>query len=318
MGIIKMNQARLWSNQQISQISQSLIQFNNTLPREIHRKIRKFDHIHYWKASEYRTILLYVGIVFLKNFIPTIEYDLFLKLFCAVTISSCKQYKRLVPLARTLYFEFVEGYINCYGLDTITSNIHNLSHIIDDVELLGDLSTISAYEFENELHQMKILIKQCNKPLEQVARRLHEIDSRAKSVPLSNIFCPQAKFEFTCPNSANNIAFKRIIFKPNTSLSSDIKNQWFLLKNNTIAKFEYAYKIESKYFIRARPLNVNSKQNFFTRPFNSSHINIFLSDTEELPAQSYELTDIKAKLFCLPYENKFVFMPLLHSLQFME
>lgn len=314
MGILKKNPTRLWSNQRITQISQILIQFNNTLPREIHRKIRRLEHVHYWKGTEYRTFLLYIGIVFLKDIIPKIEYDLFLKLFCAVTISSCKQYKLFIPLARTLYLEYIEGYINCYGLDAITSNIHNLSHVIDDIELFGDLSTISAYEFENELHQMKILLKQCNKPLEQVIRRLHEIDSRAQPVLLTNIFCPHVKLEFICTNSPNNSAFRRIMFKPNTSLSSDIKNQWFLLKSNTIARFECAYKLENKYLIRARPLNVNSKKNFFTRPFNSSHLNIFLSDTEESQAQTYELKDIKAKLFCLPYENKFVFMPLLHSL----
>lgn len=314
MGILKRNRARLWSNQRIIEITQNLLQFNNTLPREIHRKVRSLKHIHYWKGSEYRTILLYIGIVFLKDITPKIEYELFLKLFCAVTISSCKKYKPYLSLARTLYLEYIEGYINCYGLETITSNIHNLSHVIDDIETFGDLSTISAYEFENALHQIKVLLKQCNKPLEQVVRRLCEIDSRAQPISLTNIFCPEVKLEFVCANSPNNIAFKRIMFKPNTSLSSDIKNQWFLLENNTIAKFECAYKIENRYSIRARPLNDNSKQNFFTRPFNSSHLNIFLSDTVESQAQNYQLKDIKAKLFCLPHENKFVFMPLLHSL----
>lgn len=217
-------------------------------------------------------------------------------------------------MARTLYLEFIEGYINCYGLETVTSKIHNLSHIIDDVETFGDLSTISAYEFENALHQMKILLKQCNKPLEQIVRRLCEIDSRTKPIAMTNNFCVEVKNEFTCSSSPNKIAFRRIIYKPNTSLSSDIKNQWILLKNNAIAKFEYAYKIENKYLIRARPLNNNSKLDFFTRTFKSSHLNIFLTDIEENQGQNYELNDIKAKLFCLPHGDKFVFMPLIHSL----
>lgn len=237
-----------------------------------------------------------------------------MKLFCAVTISSCKYYKPYLPLARTLFLEYIEGYINCYGLDTITSNVHNLSHIVDDVETFGDLSQISAYKFENSLHQLKMLVKQCNKPLEQAVRRLCEIDLQAKPVSLSNIFNPKVFNKFNHPNFPNNIVFRRIMFKPNTSLSNDIKNQWFLLKDDTIAKFECAYKIENKYLIRALPLNGSSKQNFFTRPFNSSHLNIFLSNIEEEPAQNYELNDIKAKLFCLPYGNEFVFMPLLHSL----
>lgn len=314
-GIRKVNRSKVvWPKRKIPGISNILVQFNNTLPREIHRKIRGLHNIHHWKGSEYRTILLYVGIVFLRGNIPTIEYEIFLKLFCAVTISSVHTYERYLSLARRLYLEFIESYINCYGIDTITSNIHNLSHICDDIESFGNLSTINAYEFENQLHTLKILLKQCNKPLEQIARRLSEIDARAEPAMLINNFTPEVKFEFDCLHSPNKIGYRRIICKPNTSLSNDNKNQWFLLKNNNIAKFECAYKVNNRFIIRANPLNVDSKQDFFTRPFNSSRLHIYESDINETQSQNYELCDLKAKLFSLPYQNRFVFMPLIHSL----
>lgn len=313
MGKIKSSR-RVWTEEQIKQVSSVLIQYNANLPVEIHRKIRALQHIHFFKATEFRTILLYAGIVAFKTFLPLPEYELYLKLFCAVTICSTKQYTQYFPLARTLFVEYIEGCIDLCGLDSITSNIHNLCHIVDDIERFGDLTAISAYEFENALHQMKILLKQCNKPLEQLARRLHEISSRAAPISFVNDTFPKVNCQFICDDDPNLLAFRKIEYKPNTLLSNENKNKWILLNNNAIARFEFAFLTGNKYFIRARPLNSTLRQNFFTRPFNSSYINIFLTNDDELAAQNYDLSNVKAKLFCMPYGNRFVFMPLIHTL----
>lgn len=307
---------RLWNNNQIDTISTIMIKYNEFRPDEIHRKIRSLTRIHFWKATEFRSILHYVGIVLLKDFLPISEYQLFLKLFCAVTICSTKKYALYLPLARTLFTEYIEGHINIYGIDSITSNVHNLSHVVDDVEMFGDLSTISAYEFENCLHLMKLLLKQCNKPLEQLARRLDEISQTNlinpneidKIVPF-----PIVKDQFICFESQFQLAYKKIECSQNMLLCNDNKNRWVILNNQTIVRFEFAYKIGNRYMFRGHPIN-SEKENFFTRPFNSSHLNIFLSDSDVGSAQNYDLNQIKAKLFCLPYHNKFVFVPLLHTL----
>lgn len=97
-----------------------------------------------------------------------------MKLACAVRICSKRAYVESLDLARVLFTEYIEGYIDLYGTDSVTSNIRHLSHIVDDVETLGDLSTINAYEFENALYHMKMVLKQCNRPLEQLARRISE------------------------------------------------------------------------------------------------------------------------------------------------
>lgn len=167
--------SRLWSEKDIEEISRSMLRYNETRPIEIHRKIRPLSQIHFFKATEFRTIILYLGIVLFKDFLPRNEYEMFLKMFCAVLICPTKKYAPYLPLARTLFIEYIEVYIATHGVGSITSNIHNLSYVVDDVELFGELSTFSAYEFENCLHLMKLLLKQCNKPLEQLARRLHEI-----------------------------------------------------------------------------------------------------------------------------------------------
>lgn len=49
-----------WSAQDIRDISKLLLQSNKSIPNEIHRKMRALDTIHFWKATEFRTFLLYI------------------------------------------------------------------------------------------------------------------------------------------------------------------------------------------------------------------------------------------------------------------
>ncbi|XP_053687147.1 uncharacterized protein LOC128736685 [Sabethes cyaneus] len=42
---------------------------------------------------------------------------------------------------------------------TVTSNIHNLTHVVEDVEKKGSLPSISTYPFENHLYQIKNMVR---------------------------------------------------------------------------------------------------------------------------------------------------------------
>lgn len=46
----------------------------------------------------------------------------------------------------------------------------------DDALRYGLLDSFSAFPFENFLNQLKRLVKSPTKPLEQIVKRLHEID----------------------------------------------------------------------------------------------------------------------------------------------
>ena len=70
-----------------------------------------------------------------------------------------------------------------------------------------------------------------------------------------------------------------------------------------------------KFMFRGHTLNSDRKENFFTRPFNSCYLNVFSYDTDSNTfAANYDFSLMKSKLFCLQYQNKFVFLPLLHTL----
>lgn len=156
-------------------LDSALIQCNKYKPTEIHRKIRSLDWLKFWKGSEFRTVLLYVGIVALRNILGSDVYTHFLYLFCAVTICSAHAYRNYVPKAKTLFEEYVEMYISIYGSHSITSNVHNLLHVTDNVQRFGNLNSISTYPFENAARFIKLKLKQCDKSLEQVSRRILEL-----------------------------------------------------------------------------------------------------------------------------------------------
>lgn len=114
------------------------------LPREIHRRMRGLDCLGHWKGLECRSFLLYVGIVVLKDALPYTGYQHFLTLFCAVTICESPAFAHSLPLAREMLKHYVICFQKIYGKHSITSNVHNLVHLVDDVEFLGELQSFTV------------------------------------------------------------------------------------------------------------------------------------------------------------------------------
>ncbi|XP_055604411.1 uncharacterized protein LOC129752669 [Uranotaenia lowii] len=163
-----------WSTAEKTEISIFLVQIR--FPKEIHRRMRSLDFVSLWKGLEYRNFLNYVGFILLKDHLSEKFYEHFLKLFCAVRICSVETHKSLLPVARELFNDFIDEYKALYGIEYLTSNIHNLCHIVDEVERFGPLFTLSAYPFENYLHSLKKMLRSGPLPLNQIANRLTELD----------------------------------------------------------------------------------------------------------------------------------------------
>lgn len=310
MGELK-SYPRSWTNSQILEITALLLSCNATRPTDIHRKIRTLKLFKHFKGTELRTILMYTGIVIFKDFLSEKEYELFLWLFCAVTICSTQSYKTCLPKARDLLMEFNERHIEVYGEHSMTNNIHLLSHLVDDVEHLGDLSTLSAYPFENALHSIKLLIKPGDHPLQQIARRLHELAVCEKYDFTEEDKFPKLSEQAFLPDGT--FKFKKIEYKKKVSLSSlNGKDCWFLDNENSIIQFDCVIVSENGFMIRGSSLK--NTEDFFTEPFCSRYLNIFASNLEKNEPKLYEIKNIKAKLFNVPYHQKRVFIPLVHSL----
>lgn len=133
--------------------------------------------IKFWKATEFRTTLLYFGIVAFKDILDEKVYVHFLQLCLAIRLFSCQTYVNNVSykrVARKLLDDFCSNFIKIYGSNAVVSNIHNISHIFDDVYNFGPLSDISTYSFENKLRDFKLRIQPSNTPIHQITRRIAE------------------------------------------------------------------------------------------------------------------------------------------------
>lgn len=66
-----------WSKNEVRNTSLLLKSFNKCKPKELHRSVRGLDDVKFWKGTEFRSFLLYFGIVILKERLSEVEYVLF-------------------------------------------------------------------------------------------------------------------------------------------------------------------------------------------------------------------------------------------------
>lgn len=312
-----------WPASVVHNLSKRLLQLR--MPREIHRAVRGLDCVGHWKGLEFRTFLQYVSIVVLKPILSPDVYEHFLSFFCAVTICSSESHANLLNLANELLMHFLDYFKDFYGEDYVSSNVHNLCHLVDDVERFGILPKFSAYPFENKLFQIKNLIRSGRNPLSQIAKRLSEINQISKNVDLRKDrenLPPVLKKELvdfeandSLPFLDNDTRAYGQIELQDFSLSRDFTNQWFLTKSNEVVAMNIAFK-NGNDEIKIKGSCLKQLDEFFITPIRSSVLYIYRSLRSENNVKYYNLTDIKCKMVAIPIDdtNDTVFIPLLHTL----
>ena len=81
-----------WSEETINNLNKQIIQWNRELPSDINRKLRTLDYLSFYKATEFRSILLYIGIIAFKNILDEEQYAHFLTFSMGIRLFSCKYY----------------------------------------------------------------------------------------------------------------------------------------------------------------------------------------------------------------------------------
>lgn len=242
-----------WSKDTILSLSAKIFQFNKERPSDIKRVVRAMQFLKFWKATEFRTILLYYGIVAFKDILDEESYVHFLQLCLAVRICSCRTYlARYKSTARIYFSQFCEIFFKIYGSTAVVSNIHNVCHISDDVDQFGPLPETSTYPFEDYLHTIKSRVQATNDPIEQIARRLIEISQNLENdnvnLDLKNgekaTWTPEMKYQF---KDSQRSVFKFIGITPNVYFSvRKTGDRWFLTKSGDIVEMEYAIRIDNR------------------------------------------------------------------------
>ncbi|XP_021705627.1 uncharacterized protein LOC110678452 [Aedes aegypti] len=293
-----------WGSFQKKEISEYLIQVK--FPVEINRKMRSLEFVSLWKGLEYRHFLNYVGIVILKDHLPEKFYDHFLYLFCAVRICSAENYANLLPVARSLIIDFIEDFKALYGTEFVSSNVHNLCHIVSEVERFGPLPTFTAYPFENYMHSLKKIVRTGPNPLAQIAARIIEAANSKSS-------------EGAIHQNHATIAEKQgriILAIKNFQLSTNFEDRWFLTKQCELIRFNDVSRDKADLLIFGS--QIIHKYDFFQKPFKSSHIHIYIAKVKSSNYSNtmhFNIHDVFCKLVPLHRKEGIVFIPLLHTIQ---
>ena len=305
-------------------INLNIVSVSAYIPCEINRKPRSLEFVRRWKATEFRTFLLYTGPVVLRDALLP-EYDSyyfnFLTLHVAMTIllspKFCTTYKEY---ADELLHHFVDSCKDLYGEKYITHNFHGVLHISNDVLIFGALDNCSTFRFENFLQFIKKLIRNGQKPLQQIIKRLSELIENDQfyrnSVDLQQPSCPK----FLLPHWSGPLLYDcdfrqqyQVIqfnsFKLNTAKMAD---SCCSLKNGSmviVLNVAYSNNLGGMAIISR---SFSNKKSFYSKPFcESSLFGIFeVSDLSE--KEVHLVSDIDKKMVLIPYRSNYVVFPMLH------
>lgn len=157
-------------------LSSRLERLNGSLPSEFVRQPRSLLEVDRWKATEFRTFLLYTGPVVLKGVVSWEYYEHFCSLSLAMNIlleENDDKRNHYLNYAKCLLEFFVKRSMYLYGNYFVTHNVHNLIHLADDCSHFEcSLNQLSAFPFENMLGRIKRLVRSPNNPIVELVKKL--------------------------------------------------------------------------------------------------------------------------------------------------
>lgn len=253
-------------------ISQRLLSLNSHIPScsEFRRRPRPIADYKYWKATEFRTFLLYCGPVVLRNILHSDLYIHFLTLSVAIYIGidpSLAKDSQWVAYANELMKVFVKQTEILYGTQMMVYNIHNCLHLMRDVGNYGCLDGFSAFPFENYMQTIKSWLRGPNKHLEQVSKRLGELESQDAIVKHEKSEKYRSRrgkiYYLQSPSVAGNAV-----------ITTNEPDNCFLLMGNIIILIkEIRRRSPNNYVLSYHELT--EKCDFFTEPLPSSRLGIY-------------------------------------------
>lgn len=279
-------------------------------PNEFVRKPRSLDEIKRWKATDFRFFVLYAGAIVLKGNIEKDKYINFLCLHIAVTIFSNDLYiQEYGDYVHSLLKSFIQNFGKLYGKENMSYNIHGLIHIYDDIQIFGNLNKYSTFPFENYLQNLKKLLRKHEKPLQQIVKRIKELEPArdSKEVNKISVLCEREHFEGVVPNQSYN-QFKKLILEKFTFNIENLADSFCYLTSGHIMKIENILVRKNIYMYGRIFFETNY---LFDYLCDSSIFNTCIArNLSEYCTQN--VGDIKNKMIAIIHEENFIFYPLLH------
>ena len=165
------------SSFQVKAVSSRLEGAIGKLPSEFVRRPRGLNEFVRYKATEFRTFLLYTGLLALKDIVKQNVYEHCLCLSIAVRIllQARNMKSDMISYAKSLLKYYVSRAVAIYGRTYTSYDVHNLIHLADVVNHNIDLNE-SAFPFENYMQVIKKFVRSCNNPTAQIVKRVHELE----------------------------------------------------------------------------------------------------------------------------------------------
>lgn len=304
----------------INKISERLLHCRTTTPIEISRRPRSLSEIHHWKATEFRTFILYLGPVVLKSQFDDGRYINFLSLHIPIRIlcsHTLIKNEELLQYAERLLDHFVRQFAIIYGTDKVSHNVHNLIHMTRDVRNFGTLDDYSAFRFENYMSSIKKLIRKNDKPLQQLNRRYCELTALQKTADECFDFKLKEEYhDLVNTSSDKNVKlFKVYECRKYVINCHNFKDRCVLLCNGSIFEIDEILVQEGETYCVGRAYK--KIKNLYKQPCNSENLNIFIVCKDILLQKVRQpIKDIESKVWMIPYKNdQYAAFPLLHTEQ---
>ncbi|XP_052129192.1 uncharacterized protein LOC127750764 [Frankliniella occidentalis] len=296
-----------------------MIEVARFLPCEFKRKSRSLTLMSRYKAVEWRLLLLYLGIIIFSRILHPQLYRCFLLLHASCFImSNDVLIHNFLPLCQNYLENFVAFSSAILGPTFVAYNVHNLLHLVSDVQLYGNLMSFSAYPFENELRHLKRLAKSAPLPLQQICKRVIErnrlhVKRRKKQIrgfqmpheegPVAHLENVVRQF---CKYECEDFTLRRR--RPDNCVSFR-NGQIGLVRNivecvnNGLSSFHVVVRVYS------------TSENLYDYPLESSLLGIFKVSNLTPDNFVFNIGDISHKCLLIPSQGSNVCIPLLHNFQ---
>jgi hypothetical protein len=303
----------------VQEMSNLMVAIASWVPSDFVRKTRSLKYVKRFKATEWRLLLFYVGVVVFSVLDKHLHEHLLVLHVAMTIVAQPNLLECFADYAHDLMFFFVKTFISVYGKDYVNHNLHNLIHLVPEAKKHGTVDKFSAFKYENFVQRLKSMVREGEQPLHQISRRYGELKQRMRD---SNPKKESEKSGFHLSGLHNNgplllgcsnPQFSSLSEKSIGQLNLSKANCCCLLADGSIVVVENFASSEqsahSRVIIGRKYL---SQSDLYTFPCRSSLLDIFfvqnLSSLSLWPVES-----IKSKCFRIPFKEDFAVLPLLHS-----
>ena len=270
------------SAKQIEELSQELVNLYEFVPSSFARRPRSLKELDRWKATEYRSFLLYIGPVVMQKYLSEDVYGHFLLLSSAARLLSSEISTSSVDLATQFLNEFVAKAARFYDPKFYVYNVHSLLHLPNDCLNHGKLTDFDAFPFENLLYLMKNSIHNAKSPLKQLEKRKELFLPRKMGLS----YIEPSREKMYQPKKCDSLI--------------DVNGQIFAMKN---AVYEKDCWLVDGYFL-------DKKKEFFQYPILATKVGVHCLQTGV--ASKVEVQKLDNKYYSFVLDSEIVAIKLLH------